>query len=60
MRTAALPTFRKLYRIIHKKPNMTPTLPLGQYILEVTYSILLRKIAVNHNMEVHGRHIGLY
>uniref|UniRef100_A0A4W5P2W3 Cell cycle control protein n=1 Tax=Hucho hucho TaxID=62062 RepID=A0A4W5P2W3_9TELE len=42
MRTAALPTFRKLYRIIHKKTNMTPTLPLGQYILEVTYNYPVR------------------
>ncbi|KTG35358.1 hypothetical protein cypCar_00018421 [Cyprinus carpio] len=41
MRTAALPTFRKLYRIIQKKKdNMTPTLPPGNYSLEVTYSIL--------------------
>ena len=40
MRTAALPTFRKLYRIIQKKNNMTPTLPRGNYTLEVTYSIL--------------------
>ena len=40
MRTAALPTFRKLYRIIQKKSSMTPTLPSGKYVLEVTYSIL--------------------
>lgn len=40
MRTAALPTFRKLYRIIHKKPNMAPTLPSGNYILDIAYSIL--------------------
>lgn len=40
MRTAALPTFRKLYRIIQKKPNMAPTLPSGKYVLNVTYSIL--------------------
>lgn len=41
MRTAALPTFRKLYRIIQKnKDNLTPTLPRGNYTLEVTYSIL--------------------
>ncbi|XP_041828000.1 transmembrane protein 30Aa [Melanotaenia boesemani] len=38
MRTAALPTFRKLYRIIHKKPNTTPTLPSGKYILNITYN----------------------
>ncbi|KAM9433511.1 cell cycle control protein 50A-like [Salvelinus alpinus] len=43
MRTAALPTFRKLYRIIQKKPNnMTPTLPRGEYILEVTYNYPVR------------------
>lgn len=40
MRTAALPTFRKLYRIIQKKPGTTLTLPSGQYNLEITYSIL--------------------
>lgn len=38
MRTAALPTFRKLYRIIHKKPGTT--LPSGLYTLKITYSIL--------------------
>ncbi|KAL0969283.1 hypothetical protein UPYG_G00225000 [Umbra pygmaea] len=43
MRTAALPTFRKLYRIIQKKTNnMTPTLPRGDYILEVTYNYPVR------------------
>ncbi|KAJ0061322.1 hypothetical protein NL108_014985, partial [Boleophthalmus pectinirostris] len=31
MRTAALPTFRKLYRVIQKKSNMVPTLPRGNY-----------------------------
>lgn len=45
MRTAALPTFRKLYRIIQKKKdNMTPTLPPGNYSLEVIYSILEKRI----------------
>lgn len=39
MRTAALPNFRKLYRIIQKD---SPTLPRGNYTLEVTYSILLK------------------
>ncbi|KAK5602469.1 Cell cycle control protein 50A [Crenichthys baileyi] len=38
MRTAALPTFRKLYRIIHKKPSTTSTLPSGRYTLKVTYN----------------------
>lgn len=43
MRTAALPTFRKLYRIIQKKKeNLMPTLPRGNYTLNVTYSILLQ------------------
>lgn len=41
MRTAALPNFRKLYRIIHKnRDRQAPTLPRGNYTLEVTYSIL--------------------
>lgn len=39
MRTAALPTFRKLYRII-QKTNTTPTLRSGNYELHITYSIL--------------------
>ncbi|KAK7904803.1 hypothetical protein WMY93_017410 [Mugilogobius chulae] len=38
MRTAALPTFRKLYRIIQKKSSTTPTLPSGRYILSVNYN----------------------
>uniref|UniRef100_A0A673MP34 Cell cycle control protein n=1 Tax=Sinocyclocheilus rhinocerous TaxID=307959 RepID=A0A673MP34_9TELE len=42
MRTAALPTFRKLYRIIQKKNNMAPTLPRGNYSLEVTYNYPVR------------------
>ncbi|XP_029114069.1 cell cycle control protein 50A-like [Scleropages formosus] len=42
MRTAALPTFRKLYRIIQKKSNMTPTLPRGNYTLDVTYNYPVR------------------
>ena len=40
MRTAALPTFRKLYRIVQKKSHLVPTLPSGNYTLEVVYSIL--------------------
>ena len=44
MRTAALPTFRKLYRIIQKKNNMIPTLPQGNYTLDIVYSILLLRI----------------
>ncbi|XP_051951749.1 transmembrane protein 30Ab [Xyrauchen texanus] len=42
MRTAALPTFRKLYRIIQKKNNITPTLPRGSYTLEITYNYPVR------------------
>lgn len=67
MRTAALPTFRKLYRIIQKKSNMVPTLPRGNYTLEVVYSILHMKslrysantvtdclvFAVKHNIYVY-------
>uniref|UniRef100_A0A8C7KDB2 Cell cycle control protein n=1 Tax=Oncorhynchus kisutch TaxID=8019 RepID=A0A8C7KDB2_ONCKI len=36
MRTAAFPIFCKLYCIIQK--NVTPTLPRGNYTLEVTYN----------------------
>ncbi|XP_012693567.1 transmembrane protein 30Aa [Clupea harengus] len=43
MRTAALPTFRKLYRIIQKKKdNMMPTLPQGNYTLNITYNYPVR------------------
>ncbi|KAF4084091.1 hypothetical protein AMELA_G00124760 [Ameiurus melas] len=39
MRTAALPTFRKLYRIIQKnRDSLTPTLPRGNYTLEISYN----------------------
>ncbi|XP_072296370.1 cell cycle control protein 50A-like [Eucyclogobius newberryi] len=37
-RTAPLPTFRKLYRIIRKTSSTTPTLPSGNYILSITYN----------------------
>lgn len=40
MRTAALPTFRKLYRLIERKNNLQPTLQAGKYFLNITYSIL--------------------
>ena len=40
MRTAALPTFRKLYRLIERKNDLHPTLPAGRYYLNITYSIL--------------------
>lgn len=43
MRTAALPTFRKLYRIIQKS-STTPTLLRGNYELSVTYSILSHRL----------------
>lgn len=38
MRTAALPTFRKLYRLIERKNNLQPTLQAGKYSLEITYN----------------------
>ncbi|XP_063088203.1 cell cycle control protein 50A-like isoform X2 [Cavia porcellus] len=38
MRTAALPTFRKLYRVIEQKNDLEPTLPAGRYYLNVTYN----------------------
>ncbi|XP_037551053.1 cell cycle control protein 50A [Nematolebias whitei] len=38
MRTAALPTFRKLYRIIPKKSGATSTLPSGSYSLKIAYN----------------------
>lgn len=41
MRTAALPTFRKLYRTI-KDTKMVPTLPSGNYTLEVVYNYPVR------------------
>ncbi|XP_005813170.1 cell cycle control protein 50A-like [Xiphophorus maculatus] len=42
MRTAALPTFRKLYRIIQRRSNVHPTLPRGNYTLEVVYNYPVR------------------
>lgn len=39
MRTAALPSFRKLYRRIdHSKPNFENGLKSGQYKLNIEYS----------------------
>ncbi|XP_044277550.1 cell cycle control protein 50A [Varanus komodoensis] len=38
MRTAALPTFRKLYRLIERQDNLHPTLPAGNYSLEIAYN----------------------
>ncbi|XP_005406952.1 PREDICTED: cell cycle control protein 50A [Chinchilla lanigera] len=38
MRTAALPTFRKLYRLIERSNDLHPTLPAGQYYLNITYN----------------------
>ncbi|TKS75330.1 Cell cycle control protein 50A P4-ATPase flippase complex beta subunit TMEM30A [Collichthys lucidus] len=44
MRTAALPTFRKLYRIIKSPSNgMMPTMPRGNYTLEVVYITTMSK-----------------
>lgn len=44
MRTAALPTFRKLYRLIERKNNLQPTLQAGKYSLDIAYSILWKQI----------------
>uniref|UniRef100_A0A8C8YXT0 Cell cycle control protein n=1 Tax=Prolemur simus TaxID=1328070 RepID=A0A8C8YXT0_PROSS len=38
MRTAALPNFRKLYRLIERKSDLHPTLPAGRYYLNITYN----------------------
>ncbi|XP_078504202.1 cell cycle control protein 50A [Lissotriton helveticus] len=38
MRTAALPTFRKLYRLIERSNTMQPTLPAGNYSLFISYN----------------------
>lgn len=39
MRTAALPTFRKLYRRVnHTIPSFSDGLPSGSYKIEITYS----------------------
>ncbi|XP_051470078.1 cell cycle control protein 50A [Apus apus] len=38
MRTAALPTFRKLYRLIERKNNLQPTLQAGTYSLDIAYN----------------------
>ncbi|KAJ1150904.1 hypothetical protein NDU88_003691 [Pleurodeles waltl] len=38
MRTAALPTFRKLYRLIERSNTMQPTLPAGNYSLLISYN----------------------
>ncbi|XP_048188914.1 cell cycle control protein 50A-like isoform X2 [Perognathus longimembris pacificus] len=38
MRIAALPTFRKLYRLIEGRNDSHPTLPAGRYYLNVTYN----------------------
>lgn len=44
MRTAALPTFRKLYRLIERKNNLQPTLQAGKYSLDIAYSILWKQL----------------
>jgi hypothetical protein len=49
MRTAALPTFRKLYRRVdHSKAGLTDGLPKGNYTLFVNYckSVLLHNVFV--------------
>lgn len=50
MRTAALPTFRKLYRLIERKSDLHPTLPAGRYYLNITYSILFWPCAQIHRI----------
>ena len=44
MRTAAFPTFRKLYRKIIHSGIFDAGLPKGNYILEIDYSILCNDI----------------
>ncbi|KAB0380695.1 hypothetical protein FD755_008479 [Muntiacus reevesi] len=39
--TAALPTFRKLYRLIERRNYLHPTLPAGRYYLNITYNYLV-------------------
>ncbi|XP_032507184.1 cell cycle control protein 50A isoform X2 [Phocoena sinus] len=43
MRTAALPTFRKLYRLIERKSDLHPTLPAGRYYLNITYNVNVQR-----------------
>ncbi|XP_028995628.1 cell cycle control protein 50A [Betta splendens] len=50
MRTAALPTFRKLYRIIQKKSGTTPTLSSGNYLLNITYNYPVLSFAGHKRM----------
>nr|XP_034369989.1 LOW QUALITY PROTEIN: cell cycle control protein 50A-like [Arvicanthis niloticus] len=38
MRVAAFPTFCKLYCLIERRDDLHPTLPAGQYYLNVTYN----------------------
>ncbi|NXH20685.1 CC50A protein, partial [Bucco capensis] len=38
MRTAALPTFRKLYRLIERRDSLQPTLQAGTYSLDIAYN----------------------
>lgn len=41
MRTAAFPTFRKLYRRLRREDSFADGLPAGNYSLSISYSILL-------------------
>ena len=53
MRTAALPTFRKLYRRVHHtKVGQTDGLPKGNYTLLVNYckSMLLHNVSVEEDI----------
>lgn len=38
MRTAALPSFRKLYRRVHHEGRFANGLPKGRYVLNIEYS----------------------
>lgn len=49
MRTAALPTFRKLYRRIDHVGGFKNGLPKGNYTLLVSYSKLLCKSLISLN-----------
>lgn len=53
MRTAALPTFRKLYRLIERKDNLQPTLQAGKYSLDITYSILWKQLRALAGLTTH-------
>ncbi|XP_007536821.1 cell cycle control protein 50C-like isoform X2 [Erinaceus europaeus] len=43
MRTAAFPTFKKLYRRLHRTQHFTEGLPAGSYSLHITYNFPVTK-----------------